>query len=207
MVEPDVQAEKQSIRHNIQALRKTLPESLYASYSQDIYLRLRHLSAIQQANVVHVFLGSEEKREVKTRVILNWLFHQKKRVLVPVIQNSNLISVEVTSQTIYRKSKWGIEEPLPPSISGLLPDVVLLPLLAVDRKGNRLGYGKGYYDRYFADLTQKSCKPVKIGLAFDFQVVNFVPSVYSQEHKDIPLDGIVTESKVIACREETRDKI
>lgn len=88
--------------------------------------------------------------------------------------------------------------------SGLpLPDVVLVPGLAFDQLGNRLGYGKGYYDRFLARLTgsgndarqttASGNKPVLIGLAYEFQVVDSIP----RDPWDIPMDIIATECGII----------
>jgi 5-formyltetrahydrofolate cyclo-ligase len=76
-----------------------------------------------------------------------------------------------------------------PSRPVLVPDVVLAPLLAFDRRGGRLGYGKGFYDRTLRHLRSEACRPLVIGLAFADQEVEEVPT----GPDDVPLDGVITE--------------
>jgi 5-formyltetrahydrofolate cyclo-ligase len=94
-----------------------------------------------------------------------------------------------------RAAVWGIQEP-PPSAPALEPDVLLVPLLAFDARGNRLGYGGGFYDRTIARL--RALKPVvTIGLAFDEQRVDAVPHAgYDQR-----LDWVLTPAGPVSCRE------
>ena len=82
-------------------------------------------------------------------------------------------------------SGQGIREPIGEPFDGDV-DLVIVPLLAVDERGNRLGYGGGYYDRYL----DKHSKSLKIGYCFDFQVLKEVP----QEEGDVPLDVLVTDT-------------
>jgi 5-formyltetrahydrofolate cyclo-ligase len=78
-----------------------------------------------------------------------------------------------------------------------LPDLVLAPLLAFDRRGGRLGYGAGFYDRTFADLAARGCWPLRVGFAFAAQEVAEVPV----DGSDVPLEGVVTEAGVRFFRE------
>jgi 5-formyltetrahydrofolate cyclo-ligase len=88
---------------------------------------------------------------------------------------------------------WGIAEPKV-SRAALEPDILLVPLLAVDKAGWRLGYGGGFYDRSLADLRAR--KPViAIGLAYDAQVVDAVPHLDYDE----PLDWVLTPSGAMRC--------
>lgn len=84
-------------------------------------------------------------------------------------------------------SRYGIREPIGEPFDGEI-DVAVLPLLAVDGQGNRLGYGKGFYDRWLA----KNERTKRIGYCFDFQVITKVPS----ENTDQKLDAVVTDKKV-----------
>jgi 5-formyltetrahydrofolate cyclo-ligase len=101
--------------------------------------------------------------------------------------------------------RWRAADPLAPDLLGLaaplpaaetvFPDLLLVPLLAFDRRGHRLGYGAGYYDRSLAALRAE--RPVRaIGLAYAAQAVDAVPAAA----EDQPLDGIVTEEGVLWCR-------
>ena len=86
---------------------------------------------------------------------------------------------------------YNIPEPLP-SAPEVIPDVVLTPLLAFDRRGHRIGFGGGFYDRTLAHLRQHK-KILSIGLAFSFQEIPLVPI----EPTDEPLDWILTEKELL----------
>ena len=94
-----------------------------------------------------------------------------------------------------KRSKYGILEP---GVSGhplcvRWPDIVLVPGVAFDRRGRRIGFGAGFYDRFLKRLPKKT---LKIGLAYDFQVVKHIPA----EKHDVKLDALVTESRILRFR-------
>ena len=83
-------------------------------------------------------------------------------------------------------NKYGIPEPKKTHI--VYPDVVLIPMVAFDKKKNRLGYGGGYYDRYISSL-EDNYRIIKIGIGFSFQKINNLPT----NKYDKKLDFIITE--------------
>jgi 5-formyltetrahydrofolate cyclo-ligase len=139
----------------------------------------------------HLFLNESPSFEVDTSALLTVLQGQDKNVVVPrVVPPRSLEHILLTDNTLFRKNSWGIPEP----VNGLevepkLIDVVFLPLLVYDQKGNRLGYGKGFYDGFL-----HQCRPdvLKIGLSF------FPPEekVWEVEAHDIPLDACATPDKI-----------
>lgn len=140
----------------------------------------------------HLFLTIEEQKEIQTEYILNILSGKDKNV---VISKSNfeagtLSHFLLTDATTIKKNSYNIPEPtdgIP--IPECSIDVVFVPLLAFDQKGNRIGYGKGFYDRF---LSQ--CKPetIKIGLSF-FEADDKIDDICNT---DIPLDYCVTPKKI-----------
>jgi 5-formyltetrahydrofolate cyclo-ligase len=90
---------------------------------------------------------------------------------------------------------FGIREPLPEA-PAVIPDVVLVPLAAFDRRGHRIGYGAGHYDRTLATLRGAGHAPVTIGIAAAVQEIAGVPALLH----DVPLDYIVTEVEIIDAR-------
>ena len=94
----------------------------------------------------------------------------------------------VKAQFGVQKNSFGIDEPAKFEVSKITPNIAIIPLLACDKSGNRIGFGKGYYDKW---LFGKNL--VKIGVCYDFQVLESVPS----EPTDIKLDYIVTEKEII----------
>lgn len=118
------------------------------------------------------------------------------RLCLPVIeaQDKPLYFRRWHMEDMLEKGRYGIEVP-PATASAAKPDVVLVPLVAFDRQGNRLGYGAGYYDRTIQALRQQQ-KPIQvIGVGYSFQEVKDIPV----EPNDEKLDMIVTEKEVIYC--------
>ncbi|MCX2680567.1 5-formyltetrahydrofolate cyclo-ligase [Galbibacter sp. EGI 63066] len=139
----------------------------------------------------HIFLSIETQKEVDTSYILSILQGKDKEVLIPKsdFKTGLLTNFLLTDNTAISVNKYGIPEP----IDGIeIPtqkiDVVFIPLLAYDEKGNRIGYGKGFYDRFLASCGKDV---VKIGLSF------FPPEEYIDDitEEDIPLDACVTPEK------------
>ena len=107
-------------------------------------------------------------------------------VYCPRVENGRLVAVKHGEDMTL--SAWGIREPTGAAFAGEL-DFALVPLLAADEKGNRLGYGGGYYDRYLREKPQIK----RIGYGFDFQLLSGVPHTQTDEK----LDVIVTDKRVI----------
>jgi 5-formyltetrahydrofolate cyclo-ligase len=91
---------------------------------------------------------------------------------------------------------WGVLQPAADSLP-LAPDVVLVPLVLADRRGNRIGHGKGHYDRALAHLREGGAAVRTIGIGWEFQIVD---DVMTADPWDIPLDAIATPGEWIPCR-------
>ncbi|MDP5157480.1 MAG: 5-formyltetrahydrofolate cyclo-ligase [Flaviramulus sp.] len=140
----------------------------------------------------HIFLSIEEKKEVNTDFILNILSGKDKHILISKsdFETGNMIHFLLTDNIIIKKNSYNIPEPVDGiEISNDKIDVVFMPLLAFDKTGNRVGYGKGFYDRFLVN-----CKPetIKIGLSF-FEAENEITDIFEN---DIKLDYCVTPDKV-----------
>lgn len=129
---------------------------------------------------------------------LPWLqeIYHKINCYLPVINPSlkTMLFARFKSDTLLKNNQYGILEPAADDQILLTPhelDIVLLPLIAFDLHGNRLGSGAGYYDKTFAFLNEKNIikKPKLIGLAYEFQKIDEIPS----ESWDVPLDVVITE--------------
>ena len=138
----------------------------------------------------HIFLPIINKKVINTEFILHILQGKDKSILVPKVKNNKEMShILLQDNTALKLSNYGIPEP----ISGIeiLPskiDVVFVPLLAYDVKGNRLGYGKGFYDRF---LDKCNPKALLIGISL------FEPELEIPNKKtDIPLNFCVTPTKI-----------
>ena len=122
--------------------------------------------------------------------IINNFKNSKVIYLLPKILDNNLLKfVEWNKHDILEVNKFGIPEPLDNNKKSHLPDVVLVPLLAFDCRRNRLGYGKGFYDRYLHKLIKLNNKVQTIGMAFSFQKCKKIPI----SNFDFKLNNIFTE--------------
>ncbi|MBI4136946.1 5-formyltetrahydrofolate cyclo-ligase [Candidatus Roizmanbacteria bacterium] len=148
------------------------------------------LSRKEIHDATNVCIYASFSEEVDTRKLIRILLNKRKTVTVPKIVGSDLELRQINSIENLESGTFGILEPKPacPLVDPTLVDVFIVPGVMFDRKGNRRGRGKGYYDRLL-----KGAKAIKIGLAYSFQVVPRLP------HKkyDIPMDIIITENETI----------
>lgn len=124
-----------------------------------------------------------------TKALIEY-FCNMREVYLPVVDGEDIALVNVDKDTKYVEGAWGIYEPIGKRLApqDVRPSVTVTPLLGVDRRLNRLGKGKGYYDRYFAKTDT-----FKVGLAFREQVVE---KVYADDW-DKPLDMLITPDGII----------
>lgn len=182
---------KAVLRKKYKALRQSLSLDEVEDYSLEIANQLLSLD-IWNASFYHLFLTIEEQKEVNTDYILNILSGKDKNIVISKsdFETRLLTNFLLTDNTIIKKNEYNIPEPIDGiEISTDKMDVVFVPLLAFDLKGNRIGYGKGFYDTFLA-----SCKPecLKIGLSF-FEAETGIDDVYES---DISLDYCVTPKEV-----------
>ena len=124
------------------------------------------------------------------------IFNQEKlrkhTFLLPVIEKDIFMSFhEWKKQDILNLNKYGIPEPI--KYKKRTPHVILVPLVAYDKFKNRLGYGKGFYDKYLKKYLNMPNKILKVGIAFSFQKYHNLPST----RNDVKLDHIITEKGII----------
>ena len=141
---------------------------------------------------IHIFLPIIIKREPNTFLIIDWLQenHQEIQIIVPKANfDTNLMSNHVfTKQTNLANNHYDIPEPKEGYEFLGVPDLVIVPLLAFDKKGYRVGYGKGFYDRFL-----QNSKTLKIGLSF------FAPTeeIIDVHLNDVRLDKCITPAGII----------
>lgn len=140
----------------------------------------------------HLFLTMEEQREVHTEFILNILAGKDKEVIVSRsdFETHTMIHFLLTDNTRLMKNQFGIPEPVDGiEVPSNKIDVVFVPLLAFDNNGQRVGYGKGFYDRFLSECKQDV---VTIGLSF-FEAEE---EAIEANTTDVPMDYCVTPLKV-----------
>ncbi|MGO4771473.1 5-formyltetrahydrofolate cyclo-ligase [Flavobacterium sp. W22_SRS_FK3] len=182
---------KKELRLLYKNLRKELSQQDIEEKSLEITNQLIQLP-IWDKTYYHVFLPIVELKEVDTEFVLHLLSGKDKEIVVSKSDFETRIMTHflLTDNTKIKKNEYNIPEP----VNGLVVpsqtiEVVFVPLLAFDIFGNRIGYGKGFYDTFLAE-----CKPetIKIGLSF-FEAVNQIDDVFES---DVKLDYCVTPKKV-----------
>ena len=184
---------KAALRRAALPRRQALASAEVARRSQLLRNQLFQLFPVAQWRWLHVFLPLARKNEPDTWPIIHqiWAEQLPVRLAAPVVQADgiSLKHYELTSNTPLITSPWGIPEPVASPATEVLPaqlDAVLVPLLACDRQGQRVGYGGGFYDRFLAQ-----CQP---GTAFiGLSVLDGAPgpTIADVEPTDVPLTACV----------------
>jgi len=182
---------KDDLRRKYKDLRLKLEDAEIDKLSLEIANKSLELP-VWEYRYYHIFLSIVEQKEVDTEYLLHILQGKDKEVIIPKsnAKTGKLSNFLLTDQTLIKKNRWNIPEPQDGiEIKSEMLQVVFIPLLAFDKQGHRVGYGKGFYDRFLAD-----CKPdiVKVGVSF-FEPVEEIKEVFSS---DIPLNYCVTPDKV-----------
>lgn len=180
---------KSDLRKTIRTQRKQLSSGVIASASQIISEKISQQPAFLKAKKIALYISHEN--EVDISVIINRARELNKTVYLPVISDKNELEFYlINSNTKYVKNKFGIDEPVIANQSPVSPaelDLMLIPLVAFDTKGNRLGRGAGYYDRAL-QCTKNNSRPVLIGVAYAFQRVDqIIP-----EEWDVKMDYVIS---------------
>lgn len=182
---------KSALRKQALQTRKSLSASEYSRLNDRLLEGFKMLD-FSKVNCIHIFLPILSKREPNTFLMINWLreMHPSIQILVPKsdFDTCTLRNVVLMSSSKLIENAYGIPEPIDEISSMLLPDIVFVPLLAVDQKGYRVGYGKGFYDRLLANLNT-----IKIGLSF-FEPVKEIKDVHLN---DMRLDQCITPEGTI----------
>lgn len=182
---------KKELRLKYKALRNQLSENELDEKSLAIANKVLTLP-IWEKTYFHIFLPITEHKEVNTEFILHLLAGKDKEIIISKsdFETRNLSHFLLTDNTKIKKNKYNIPEP----IDGIeVPtskiDVVFVPLLAFDKTGNRVGYGKGFYDKFLSECNPKT---IKIGLSF-FETEDLISDVFEN---DVKLDYCVTPQGV-----------
>ncbi|MCD7929872.1 MAG: 5-formyltetrahydrofolate cyclo-ligase [Tannerellaceae bacterium] len=177
---------KKQLRKEISIQKKRLsPESLF-SLSRQALRQLENSPLFRQAKCIALYHALPD--EIQTgEFIEKW--YREKTILLPVIEGNDICFYPYTGKESTQTGTYGICEPCRESC-GNLPaiDLAIIPGIAFDRMGNRLGRGKGYYDRFLTTATVP-----KVGLCFDFQLMDTIPT----EPFDIPVNLIITPTEII----------
>lgn len=192
----DVAAQKRNLRSTLIKKRNTLLKKEWEEKSREIFEHVLNSSEYKESEFIHCFVSMNHRFEINTHLLIQKILDEKKRVIVPITDftNNMLTHSYLRSFDDLTVNKWGVLEPKkmePVPISKI--ELVLLPLLGVDREGNRLGYGKGFYDRFLSKISIPT-----FGLIFDDFIIDEIPT----ENFDIPVHGFISENGVYMCNNE-----
>jgi 5-formyltetrahydrofolate cyclo-ligase len=187
---------KAELRKRMRGLRKTLPASACAERSARIVGRLLELEPLARARAVALFWPIEERHEVDLRALDARLRERGMRVSYPAVdpETRAMTFRFVEHPDEMMEQGFGFREPAmkePEAGPGDL-DIVVVPALAVDPRGHRIGYGAGYYDRTLPRFVPPA---VSVVVAFDFQLV---PELPETDH-DVTAQWIVTDTRTLAA--------
>ena len=186
--------EKEKIRKTILQIREQLSETEALQRSKLVLTQLENLPEYRNAGLVHTYVSSKPN-EVDTIMLIARSFARGKRIALPVIIDKKeriLDSSELINLGDLTEGPFGIKEPQ--VFSRVAPeeiDIFIVPVIAVDREGNRIGWGLGYYD----GLLRMQKKPI-VALAYKFQVVESI----EPSETDIRVDYVVTEDEILKTR-------
>ena len=182
---------KSDLRNKYKALRQGLTHSEIEDLSLQITNQALKLP-IWDYSYYHLFLSISKHHEVNTEYLLNILAGKDKHVLVSKsdFQTQSMENYLLTDSTKIKINSWGIPEP----VDGIIIedskiDVVFVPLLAFDKSGQRVGYGKGFYDKFLANCRSET---IKIGLSF-FENDNKIEDTHIN---DATLDYCITPKHI-----------
>ena len=181
---------KAVLRTEYQKRRDSLTEEQIA----DCSIQISNLSLtlnIWEYSIYHLFMTNEKNKEIDTSYLLSVIQGKDKQPVIPkIVDDNRLEHFLLNDQTPLKNNRWGIPEPLSGiTINPKQIDVVFVPLLVFDQQGHRVGYGKGYYDRF---LDQCSESTLKVGLTF-FDPVTKIEDI---ETHDISLDFALTPEQI-----------
>ncbi|WP_176454084.1 5-formyltetrahydrofolate cyclo-ligase [Siphonobacter sp. BAB-5385] len=178
---------KAEIRREFRQRRRSLNDTDVLIHTRALSNQLIQADLLKDSKTVHVFLPIRRQKEVDNYIVIHNLRESYPHIHIAIsrsdAQAREMVHYRYTDQTEILENEWGIPEPVPQLGLQIAPkqlDAVLVPLLAFDRRGYRVGYGMGFYDRFLAQ-----CRPdvLKIGLSF-FEPVESISDV---DNFDIPL--------------------
>jgi 5-formyltetrahydrofolate cyclo-ligase len=186
----DLKRQKRAVRRRILAVRDEMPEPERMERSGHIAERVMALPEVERASTVMLFwsFGSEPD----TTPLIERLHARGIRVTLPRVADGDLEPRAFVPGDRVTVTSFGACEPVDGDlIDPVAIDVIVTPAVAFDRSGRRVGYGGGFYDRFFPRTRHDAAR---IGIAFDVQLVD---DVLPNGHFDLRVDAVVTESAVV----------
>ena len=183
---------KARVRKKYLAQRKSMDEATYQTGSQSIHKIFFDYFTLKKCQKIHTYLPLYKNKEVDTWPIVSTLQNERKDIVisVPTLAGSPMVIQSYQIGRPFKENQWGIQEPVDSVfIPAYALDLAILPLIIFDKRGYRVGYGKGHYDRFL-----KKCRKdiVKVGLCFEEPV----EAIEDMKEYDVPMNYCVTPEKV-----------
>ncbi len=176
------------LRRQLRARRRALPDNVQLQHAHAVAAHLRQCARIRRARRIGLYLACDGELDLQPLRI--WLLRRHTACWLPVLAGKRLRFRPWHWREPMRANRYGIREPVAgPEIDVDELDVLLLPLVACDRQGNRLGMGAGWYDRTLADDRLVAGGPWRVGVAHQLQQLTALPV----QPWDVPLQALVTE--------------
>lgn len=178
--------DKARLRTRFRSYRLSLTQDAYRRKCLAICDTLAALSELEQARTVLVYWPMLKNREIDVRPLIARL--EGKHIALPVVDETVMYAARYTAASALRPNRWGILEPAGAARTPVSEiEAAVVPALGADRRGHRLGYGKGFFDRFLRRLDARFISPV-----FSACLVDALPA----EPHDIPMHILATESTV-----------
>jgi 5-formyltetrahydrofolate cyclo-ligase len=181
----NIQILKNQIRTQLKEKREHVSAQNILKFSNRISLSF--LEIIKNNNFNSIMSYCSFQNEVDTNFINNEILKMKKILILPKIENNKIIPVREKILLDLKKNSFGIHEPCGLFYTDRI-DMIIVPGIGFDKNGNRIGFGKGFYDRFLKNYKTT----LKIALAFEFQILNNIPN---EEH-DIKINRLVSEDNL-----------
>ena len=177
--------EKSEIRRKIRNLRMMLSEMEKASAAEEVFAQLEKTAAFMMADNILMYHSLPDELQT-IKFLRKW--QDRKRFFLPRVNGVNL-DILPYEETRLELGSFHIEEPTGEDMVDVSDiELMVIPAVAFDRKGNRLGRGKGFYDRLLS-----TSKATKIGVGYEFQLFDDIPS----EPHDVAMDMVITQKTLI----------
>ncbi len=181
---------KSDLRSHYLKLRSKFTSQQIENFTIEIVNRCLELN-LWNKSIYHLFMASEKNNEIDTSILMSVLQGKDKQIVIPkILDHYELEHYLLADQTPLKRTRWGILEPQSGiKIKSNQIDVVFVPLLIFDMQGHRIGYGKGYYDRFLAQCRKET---IKVGLSY-FDPIERIEDIQSH---DIPINFGITRDRI-----------
>ena len=172
--------------------RKSFSKEEIEDYSKIIFENFLKYFDLSEVKKVHCFLPITKFKEINSFLFIDYFWDNNIEVYVPKIVENEIVSIKFEKSTKLIENSWGILEPKSNQDNAQnYFDLVITPLVYCDKNGNRIGYGKGFYDKFFSKIN---CNTKKIGLSL------FMPiqDILDISKEDQPLDYLVTPAEILS---------